>query len=280
MQYSRIKKVRLFAFDLDGTLLNSQKRLTSRTIAALAEISSKGYKIVFASGRIKSSIGQYLDQCPFPIGILSLNGAAVYSDSRHNFEKLLNVPLPSEYADFLIDYSERKGIAMNYYFEDNLYALRNENNLQWTQLYFEQTNSAYNYIDSFEKFVGKSPSKIIFIGDPGVLDKVQTFFSGLWKGSVYICRTWKYYLEFLNPRANKGTGLCCLASHYNIPMSEVAAFGDASNDIPMLENAGYSIAVSNASDDVKSAATRVSRWSNDEEAVVHEWEFMKKELGL
>ena len=276
MYPDQLKKVRLFAFDLDGTLLNSQKKLTKCTLNTLSEISTKGFKIVFASGRIKSSMLRYIEQCSFPVGILSLNGAAVYSDYQHNFKNLFNAPLPSEYADFLIKFSENQHIAMNYYFDENLYTLKNEKTLAWIELYINQTHSTYHYLDTFEKFLGKSPSKIIFVGSPELLDKQQRFFSDLWGDSIYICRTWKYYLEFLSPHTNKGIGLASLADHYNIPMNEVVAFGDASNDIPMLERAGYSIAVQNASPEVKTAAKKVSPWTNDEDAIMHEWQLMKQ----
>lgn len=235
----------------------------------------KGFKIVFASGRIKSSMHQYIDQCPFPVAILSLNGAAVFADSQHGFKKIYNASLPSEYADFLIRYSEKNSITMNYYFEEKLYALQNDKNLPWLDVYFNQTHSTYHYLNSFHGFLGQSPSKILFLGPPELLNEQQRFFSDLWGNSVYICRTWKYYLEFLNPYANKGLGLASLADFYRFSMDEIIAFGDASNDVPMLEKAGFSIAVNNASLEVKNAAKRVSPWTNDEDAIMHEWELLK-----
>ena len=74
---------------------------------------------------------------------------------------------------------------------------------------------------------------------------------------------------------NKAKGLTLLAQALNIDMSEVAAFGDAENDIPMLQAAGQGIALQNASDEVKQHAHRVSPWTNDEDAIAHEWERIK-----
>jgi predicted Fe-Mo cluster-binding NifX family protein len=108
------------------------------------------------------------------------------------------------------------------------------------------------------------------------MDKQESFFRSLWKDEIYICRTWDYYLEFLNPHANKGDGLTALAESYGLGIDDVIAFGDASNDIPMLKSAGLGIAVGNASDEVKAAAKKVSEWTNDQDAVAKEWEILKK----
>lgn len=267
-------KPRLFAFDLDGTLLTSKKELPPATIELLRKCNDQNIKIVFASGRIKSSIEQYTAQCPFPVAILSLNGASVYTDSAAGSEKIYSAVLPSLYADYLIDHTLRKNILLNFYYGDQLYAVNNVDNAPWISLYIEQTRSKYTFLPSLQTLKGKTPLKIIFVGEPSILDQEQRFFTEKWGSAVYICRTWDYYLEFLHPEANKGSGLSALADFYSIPPGNIVAFGDAMNDIPMLEYAGLSIAVGNAGDDVKRAAKKVSSWNNDEECVARELELL------
>ena len=279
MQTTLRKKPKLFAFDLDGTLLTSKKELTDLTIHTLQQIFSSGSKIAFASGRLKSSIEQYLKMCQFPISVLSLNGAAVYMDSQNGNKLIYNAPLPETYADYLIDYTEKNRIACNYYFNDKLYTVKNAATEQWINFYYTQTRTEYNCLESLNKFFGNSPSKIIFVGPPDDMDRQQHYFSQLWGDSVYICRTWDYYLEFLNPKANKGLGLAALAQSYHISIDDVISFGDAENDIPMFRTAGFSIAVKNASQEVKDVAQRVSPRSNDENMIASEWEFIKKTIN-
>lgn len=74
------------------------------------------------------------------------------------------------------------------------------------------------------------------------------------------------YLEFLSAKANKGEGLREIARRKGIERHEIAAIGDYSNDVPMLEYAGVSAAVSNASDDCKAVADRIVE-SNEEGGV-------------
>ena len=194
---------------------------------------------------------------------------------KHQNRLVYRAPLDKNYADFLLQYWAGKEFALNYYIHGKLYSVCNDTTLPWINLYIQQTSTIYNFTNSFHPFVGESPSKIIFIGEPSVIDKEEVYFRNLWGDSVYICRTWDHYLEFLDPAANKGIGLKSLAQAYGIDMSKTVAFGDASNDIPMLSTAGTGIAVRNASSEVKKAASFVSRWTNDEDAIAREWDAEK-----
>lgn len=267
---------KLCAFDLDGTLLTSQKTLSERNAAALQEMASMGIIVTFASGRLGSSMRQYAPQLGVDLAMLTLNGAAVYARESDGANLVYDAPLPAEFADFLIEYSKDKSFNLNYYIDDNLYSVRNSTTQPWIDLYHAQTKTAYKFVDSFGEFLTRSPSKIIFVGDEHEMDKQEEHFRKLWGDSVYICRTWEYYLEFLNVKADKGNGITALAKAYNIDLSEVAAFGDANNDIPMLTKAGIGIAMQNAGEEVKLSASRVSEWTNDEDGVAREWEKMKR----
>lgn len=268
---------KLFAFDLDGTLLNNKKELSVNNIIALKEISDTGSIVALASGRIGSSMQQYVNMLKNKVGLLTLNGAVVYKDAFDISTPIFNSPLPAEFADYLIQYAQNKNFGFNYYIDDKLYGLKQTDNSQWYELYFKQTLSEYSFVSNFEHFTGKAPSKIIFVGDPEELDEIEEYFRSFWENSIYICRTWDYYLEFLNINANKGSGIEVLANSYNIDVSDVVAFGDAPNDIPMLQKVGLGIAMKNADPEVKSVASRISCCSNDEDGIACEWKLIKNE---
>jgi Cof subfamily protein (haloacid dehalogenase superfamily) len=266
---------KLFAFDLDGTLLNSKKELSESNLIALKEMAESGAIIAFASGRLGSSMMQYVPILGFEIAMLTLNGAAVYADSKMN-SYVFHSPLKAEFANYLIDYSSDKPFALNYYINDKLYSTDNYVSRPWIDLYYQQTRTKYHMLSTFNSMKDTSPSKIIFVGANDELDRQEQFFRSLWNNRVYICRTWDYYLEFLDINANKGTGLAALASSYSIDIKDVIAFGDAINDIPMLQMAGLGIALKNGHPDALAAAHKVSQWTNDEDAIAREWELLKK----
>lgn len=274
MSTSEFSLPELFAFDLDGTLLTTEKQITPETVSALREIHETGAKIVFASGRMAQSIAQYLHHFDFPVAVLALNGAEVFTDYSAD-KSIYRAPLSSEATGMLLDFEEQEDITLNFYIDGKLYARDNDYNKPWLQLYRDQTGSNYSIIDSFSSLRGTEPSKIIFVSSPEKLDRLQEKFTEEFGDSVYICRTWDYYLEFLSPSANKGIGLAKLAEYFHIPLSRTIAFGDAENDIPMFTVAAESIAPKNASDDVKNAATYISLFDNNQNLIPCEWQRIK-----
>jgi Cof subfamily protein (haloacid dehalogenase superfamily) len=266
---------KLLAFDLDGTLLTTDKRLSRANASALADMAQSGAVVAFATGRIGSSMLRYLDKLDCDPALLTLNGAAVYTGRDRGSSLIYSAPLAPAYADYLIDYSMNREFAVNYYLDGLLYTVRNEKTSKWNDLYYAQTSSEYHMVDSLSEMRGSSPFKVIFVGDPAILDKEEYDQRERWGSELYIVRTWDYYLEFLSPLANKGLGLAALAKAYGIDCGDAVAFGDANNDIPMFNAVQTGIAVRNACKEAKRAATFVSEWTNDEDAVAREWERMK-----
>ena len=271
-------RYKLFAFDLDGTLLDDEKQLTPANARALGEIVHAGGTVVFATGRLGSSMEKYVPPALDDVALVTLNGAEVCMGKRHGARCVHYAPLTKTVADHLVDHARNREFVLNYYIDGNLYAIHNARTAPWIDLYFNQTGSHYRFVPSLDEFRGRAPSKIIFVGAPETLDEQERHFRNRWGDSVYICRTWDYYLEFLDPQANKAAGLDALTRAYNIPWPEVAAFGDAENDIPLLRRAGLGIAMANAPEAVRAVADRISPWTNNQDGIAREWELLKAVL--
>lgn len=267
---------KLFAFDLDGTLLRSDKQLSEANRIALREMVESGATIALASGRLPSSMRRYAEMVDFDVAMLTLNGAAVYTSKYAMDTPIYSATLEPQYGAALIAHAENQQFALNFYHNGELYASASAKNRRWLDYYVSQTSSKYNYIDSMSSMAHIAPSKIIFIGEAAEINRQEQHFRELWGEQVYIVRSWEHYVEFLNPAANKGLAIEALAQALGIPLEQVAAFGDADNDIPMLTAAGHGIAVQNAWQSVKDKAPYVSPWTNDEDAIAHEWERLKK----
>ena len=72
-----------------------------------------------------------------------------------------------------------------------------------------------------------------------------------------------YYLDVTNPQANKGSVVEFLAAHFSIETNSIATIGDAGNDVAMFERSGLSIAMGNASSDVKAKASKETKSHDD-----------------
>jgi len=267
---------KLFAFDLDGTLLDSDKRVRPANAAALRKIHESGATVALASGRLGCGVRRYAPELGIDPALVVLNGAEVYASSKPGARRVYYAPLETSYAEYLIDYCRNKPVALNFYHDDKLYSAKTGKNTEWTELYREQTGVSYNFVDKkFSAVADLPPSKMLLVGDEAYLDEQEAVFQAMWgesgDKSVYVCRTWSHYLEFMNPKATKGIGLCALCDALGISMSEAAAYGDAENDIPMLTAVGYGTAMKNAEIAVKQAAGRVTEMTNDEDWVAKEW---------
>ncbi len=266
---------RLLAFDLDGTLLTNDKRLSDANRAALHDMHHSGAVVALASGRLRSSMMRYARELDVDVAMLSLNGAAVYTSRAADAEPVHTLELPGDIARQLIGDSQGKDLVLNYYRDDRVYARRDRTTAPWISLYVKQTSSPYQYVESYDEALTTPASKIIFVGDEALLDSLEEHYRSTLAGRAYVCRTWNWYLEFLHPQANKGSGIEALARAFGLGLADVAAFGDAENDIPMLEVVGHPVAMANAEERVKAASRYVSAFTNDEDGVAREWERMK-----
>ena len=81
-----------------------------------------------------------------------------------------------------------------------------------------------------------------------------------------VSRSQPYYLDVTAPRGNKGDGIVVLAAVFGLPLAAVAVFGDQYNDLAMFKRAGISVAMGQAPEEVRAAASFVSR-SNEDDGV-------------
>ena len=77
-------------------------------------------------------------------------------------------------------------------------------------------------------------------------------------------RSQPYYLDVTNKDANKGAVVDFLSRHLGVPAAEIATIGDQPTDVPMFKRSGFSIAMGNASDQVKAQASASTASYNDE----------------
>ncbi|MCL2182751.1 MAG: Cof-type HAD-IIB family hydrolase [Chitinispirillia bacterium] len=263
---------KLFAFDLDGTLLDSEKRIRPANAAAIREMHGSGAAIALASGRIGAGVRKYAHALKIDPALVVLNGAEVYTGAGNGAKRIRYAPLDTQYAEFLTNYGAGKPIAVNFYHDDKLYTVKTAANSEWTALYNRETGVNYNCIDNFAAMDSLTPSKIIFVGAPDYISELEDFFRSKWDGNtVYVCRSWTHYLEFMNPNASKGLGLAALCNALGIDIKDAAAYGDAENDIPMLAAAGHGTAMKNSPEEVKSSAKRTTELTNNEDWVAKEW---------
>ena len=121
-------------------------------------------------------------------------------------------------------------------------------------------------IAPYETFCKEPVTKVMLLGDPKILNKLEPMLLEKFGQQVTIVQTDDHLLQLMDKRVSKATALQKTAEHYRIPLSQVMAIGDAPNDVGMLQLAGVAIAMDNAHPVVKQVAHWIAP-SNDDHGV-------------
>lgn len=258
---------KLIALDMDGTLLNTEKKITKNTKKALKKAEEKGVKVVLASGRPLSGITKFLEELDLMKGddyALSFNGGIVINSKT---EEIINSSLLKG-SDLKYLYNISKELGVNIHAFSVKEGLITPKMSQYTQHEcdingIEATIKDLNEVEDDEDIV-----KVMMIDPQEILDKaIEKLPKDLYdKYSVF--KSAPFFLEFTNKEVDKGKGLKKLGEYLGIKQEEIIACGDAGNDLSMIKYAGLGVAMENATEDVKKAADYITL-SNDNDGIAH-----------
>ncbi|MES2461068.1 MAG: Cof-type HAD-IIB family hydrolase [Armatimonadota bacterium] len=250
---------RLAAVDLDDTLLGPDKIISAANADAIRRLRDAGVTVTLASGRRHENMIRFHRQLGLQGIIVSCNGAQVRdAETDEVFHQRL---LPSEHASRVIEEGYARGLTQNYYHTDGAVYVREKT--KWSDLYERRTGSEVVAVGDLRQFQGESVLKIIWIDAPERLGALRDHAQSEYP-DLYVTTTDPEYLEFMEASVSKAAGVAVAAARLGVSQSEILAFGDGNNDLPMLRWAGCGIAMADASDTVKQAADRVAPPGNPE----------------
>lgn len=256
------KLYKLVALDMDGTLLNENKKINDRVKKAIADARKKGVKVILSSGRGFKGIEKYVKELQLDELVISLNGAIVTDASG---EKLV-------FNNYMDPDVNRRIIELQK--EYDIFSI----NFIGEKMYVEELNEKAMYFATFEgveviavgnmlEFYNAQPiSKMLMIEKH---EKFLVFKQKLIEElGEYVNATFSLpdFLEVYNINVNKGIVLHKIAEYYGLKREEVIAIGDGENDISMIQYAGLGVAMENAMDLVKNSADLIAK-SNVEDGV-------------
>lgn len=246
----------LIAFDMDGTLLDTNKRVLSSSTQAIDDAVAAGKVVAICSGRSPKMIE--LDHASFGSVRYAIccNGTVLYDLEEHRV--LSTVPFDHGTivrsveavgpADAMIDvfsgatmYCQASDLEDMAHFRMGIYH----------DLY-EATATPVEDVRATLLDPAVSVQKFIFhFADPASRAAARSRLAGL---PVELAESEDASLELSPAGANKGSGLLALAELLGIPREATIAVGDAENDLSMLRAAGLGVAMGNATDEARAAA--------------------------
>ena len=264
------RTIRMIGVDLDWTLLNSEKQLTAYTREVLKKAIEQEVAVVVATGRPFSGVPDELKHFPGIRYALTANGARILDMQKQKvvYENLLSVESSEKVIDIL-----RKHHAIHEFFVDGV-GYMNEDGLKNVYAYFEDPHMA-EYLQSTRIPVKDVKEKLQTMKCE--VDKLQGIFRNQKDkeealeelntlSGIVVTAAMDNNLEINKEGTNKGLGLLQLGKSLGISREEIMACGDGGNDVEMLKEVGFAVAMANGSDPVKKAADFVTV-SNDEDGV-------------
>ena len=248
----------LGAFDLDGTVLRRDLKITGRTMAAFDGLRDRGMRLVVATGRRFEGACEHAGR----LGFAGEDPVICYGGSmvrRMNGETLLHRTLPKDLGIEVLEWAAERDLHARV-FVDGRVITSPDTPAALTHLrsYEEPGLSVVEDPADWLRSDGEEPTKLVLVDHPddveGWLREAQDAF----RGWLFVTRSLPHYVEVGGLEGTKSKALRFLCEHWGIDPACTIAFGDADNDVDMLRFVGHGVAVGGMTAEVREAADAVA----------------------
>lgn len=269
--------IKAVLLDIDGTLTNSKKEITPETLTALKNAQDRGVRLVLASGRPAKGLSNYGDLLNMWMHhglFVCYNGARVIDCESK--EVLVDVTIKPELVTAVLEHMKKFDVIPIVTYgeymvvEDVYHCMVKNGDQEFNVVQYESRMNNYRLMEceDLAKFTNFPVNKILTAGDSDYLQAHWQEMREPFKDTLSCMFTSNFYYEYTSLGIDKGAALREAMAKLGIKPEECIAFGDAENDIPMLEYAGIGVAMGNAQDGVKAIADEITL-SNEEDGIAH-----------
>ena len=251
---NRIQRVAMVVSDVDGTLLDPDKNLTPGAPQAVQRLKQAGIRFTIVSARPPRLTRQLLSdlQVVEPSGCF--NGALLIDPEQKVLHQL---PMAPGDAQAVADHIRHSKLDLWVYTGADWYVSAPDGPHVHHQEGLMQCNATPLHTYDMSQF---SVLKLVGVSDDyEAVKRAEAELDSLRGVAISATRSSNYYLDVTHADANKGAVIVTLSKMLNIPAEQIATIGDMQTDALMFRKSGVSIAMGNATDDVKKQATYVTR---------------------
>lgn len=277
---------KMILMDVDGTLFNSEKKITPKTKQALLKAQEQGCTLVLSSGRPTAAlleIAKDLDMASHHGLLIAYNGSKVID--CQSGEVLFNQPMSIEEGKAVLEHMKKFNRVRpmvdkdDYMYVTNVY----DNYIQFkgkpfNVIEYESRGGHFKLceVDDLAKFATFPINKILTTSDPEYLKEHYQAMMEPFKDTLSCMFTGPFYFEFTAKGVDKAKAIQEGILPLGFTSKDMIAFGDGHNDASLLKFATLGIAMANAVDDLKAIAQDVTL-SNDEDGIAYA---LNKYLGI
>ena len=253
-------KIALLLSDVDGTLVTHDKVLTPRAQDAVRKLDEAGIGFTITSSRPPRGMTRLIAPLNLKLPIGGFNGGGLVNPNDLSPVQDLLVPSPVAQQALDIIFAHKMDAWV---YDRNDWYVRDANAPHVARETFTLSFPpvVVSNLDDRLALVGK----IVAVGDdPDVVSHCNAELDEALGGQASATRSQSFFIDITHPDANKGAMVGTMARLLSVPTSAIATIGDMQNDVLMFRKGGLSIAMGNATDDVKAQATLVTA-SNEED---------------
>lgn len=260
--------IKLITIDVDGTLVTPLKRLTKENIAAIDKAKKAGIHIALVSGRPFHSMVNLNKR----LGLDKKGHFTICQNGSYVFDNFSQKPMfgtfqsPSDLVkvaklleNYRIDVSAMDG--------ENFYSNKKRANI-YTKIDAKIHKMPIKIVDYENLPEDMEFGRFMVLGSKGEIKRFVENMPDEIKDNYYPVQTAPFLVEIMNKNTNKGYAISQMADKLGYKMEEVMAIGNEKNDIPMLDVAGFAVAMGNAVDELKKHADYITK-SNLKSGVGH-----------
>ncbi|KDR96655.1 hypothetical protein SAMN02745945_00095 [Peptoclostridium litorale DSM 5388] len=262
---------KLCVFDMDGTVLDSNSSIPKRNIDALKRLARRGVQIVIATGRMDAMVKNYMRQIGLDLPVISCNGGLIRKLGSDN--AIAEFTIQPEKIIKFINICRSKGAVFHMYSRSTMFTEKIEGRAK----FFYEYNKTLPEEDKIDIRLVRDCTEVVLGGTPIIKGILCPQDENIYEAvrlevekieGMTLVQSGSGLYDFMRKDVSKGSAVRCIADNMGISKQEIAAFGDNHNDISMLMEAGLSVAMGNAEEEVKKHASFVTL-TNDESGVAY-----------
>ncbi len=244
---------KLVAFDVDGTLIGSDLVISNTVRETIARMQRAGAAGCLVTGRMYRATLPFARELGFEAPLICYQGAAII-DPRTD-EVLTHAALGSDIVSELVAVAERDRMHLQLYRNDEYYC---EARNRFSDLYASLAMAEPVIVPSLREAFAYSPAtKAVVVADAPVAERYFGELRERFAGRAYVTRSLPEFVELLDLNVDKGKALRFVADRLGVGMEQTIAIGDSWNDAPLLEAAGFAIAMGSAPAELQAIADAV-----------------------
>ncbi|MGB9819916.1 MAG: Cof-type HAD-IIB family hydrolase [Pseudothermotoga sp.] len=259
---------KLICIDLDGTLLDDEKRISERDKEAIDCAKKHGIHITVFTGRNYYAALPYLQELGIEIPVVFQNGALIATPSAHQIFRLIT--LNSEIAVQVVRLCAQRGLYPVVY--ESFFSKKDmivQKDYQGPfEKYFMFNQHRIRKVDSLENMLHQTESiaEIAIVGKDTLVEELVQNLSSKIDGFTPVKNQHidgEIFMEIFGRDVGKEIALDFLTELFDLNLSEVAYIGDNYNDLKIMQKVGFPVAMANAPQDVKTVARFVTSSNNE-----------------